>query len=47
MVRYGLGQTGAQVFRDTPAALLPVYMTTVLGVPAWLAGLVILLPSCG
>ncbi len=45
MVRYGLGQTGAQVFRDTPAALLPVYMTTVLGVPAWLAGLVILLPK--
>ena len=44
MLRYGVGQTGAQIFRDTPAALLPVYLTTVLGVPAWLAGVAILVP---
>lgn len=45
MLRYGMGQTGAQVFRDTPAALLPVYMTTILGVEPWLAGLAILIPK--
>ncbi|MFC6198370.1 MFS transporter [Ponticaulis profundi] len=45
MVRYGIGQTGAQIFRDTPAALLPVFMTTMLGIPAWIAGLVILIPK--
>lgn len=45
MMRYGVGQTGAQIFRDTPAALLPVFMTTILGVPAWMAGVAILLPK--
>lgn len=45
MLRYGFGQMGAQIFRDTPAALLPVYMTTVLGIPAWLAGVAILIPK--
>lgn len=45
LLRYGLGQTGAQIFRDTPAALLPVFMTTILGIPAWIAGLAILLPK--
>lgn len=45
MLRYGVGQTGAQIFRDTPAALLPVFMTTMLGVPAWMAGVAILLPK--
>lgn len=45
MLRYGVGQTGVQLFRDTPAALLPVFMTTMLGVPAWIAGLAILLPK--
>lgn len=45
VLRYGVGQLGAQVFRDTPAVLLPLFMTTMLGVPAWLAGLVVLLPK--
>ncbi len=45
MLRYGVGQTGAQIFRDTPAALLPVFMTTMLGIPAWLAGVTILVPK--
>ena len=45
MLRYGIGQTGAQMFRDIPAALLPVFMTTMLGIPAWIGGLVILLPK--
>ncbi|MBB5687728.1 MFS transporter [Sphingobium boeckii] len=45
MLRYGIGQTGAQVFRDTPAALIPLFMTTMLGVPAWIAGLAVLLPK--
>jgi GPH family glycoside/pentoside/hexuronide:cation symporter len=42
---YGIGQLGAQIFRDTPAVLLPVFMTTMLGVPAWLSGFAILLPK--
>ena len=45
VVQYGAGQFGAQIFRDTPAALLPVFMTTILGVPAWLAGICILIPK--
>ena len=45
VLRYGVGQLGAQVFRDTPAVLLPLFMTTMLGVPAWLAGLVVLIPK--
>jgi GPH family glycoside/pentoside/hexuronide:cation symporter len=45
MIRYGAGQLGAQVFRDTPAVLLPIFMTTMLGVPAWLAGLAVLVPK--
>lgn len=45
LLRYGLGQTGAQIFRDTPAALLPVFMTTILGIPAWMAGAAILIPK--
>ncbi|HWU03287.1 MAG TPA: MFS transporter [Novosphingobium sp.] len=45
VLRYGAGQMGAQVFRDTPAVLLPLFMTTMLGVPAWLAGLVVLVPK--
>ncbi|WP_237713897.1 MFS transporter [Novosphingobium sp. Rr 2-17] len=43
--RYGTGQLGAQVFRDTPAVLLPLFLTTMLGVQAWLAGLVVLIPK--
>ena len=42
MVFYGMGQTGAQLFRDSPAALLPLFMTTMLGVTPWLAGVVVL-----
>lgn len=42
LIGYGIGQTGAQVFRDTPAVLLPVFLTTMLGVPAWLSGFVVL-----
>ena len=45
MLRYGWGMLGAQIFRDTPAALLPIFMTTMLGVPAWLSGIVILIPK--
>jgi len=45
VLRYGIGQLGAQVFRDTPAVLLPLFMTTMLGVPPWLAGLVVLVPK--
>lgn len=45
VLRYGVGQLGAQIFRDTPAVLLPLFMTTMLGVPAWLAGLVVLVPK--
>lgn len=42
---YGTGQLGAQIFRDTPAVLLPIFMTTMLGIPAWLSGIVILVPK--
>lgn len=42
---YGIGQLGAQIFRDTPAVLLPIFMTTMLGIPAWLAGIAILVPK--
>lgn len=45
LLRYGVGQLGAQVFRDTPAVLLPLFLTTMLGVQAWLAGLVVLVPK--
>ena len=42
---YGSGQTGAQLFRDAPAALLPLFMTTMLGVSPWLAGVAVLVPK--
>jgi GPH family glycoside/pentoside/hexuronide:cation symporter len=45
LFRYGAGQLGAQIFRDTPAVLLPLFMTTMLGVQAWMAGLVVLVPK--
>lgn len=45
VLRYGAGQLGAQIFRDTPAVLLPLFMTTMLGIPAWLSGIVILIPK--
>lgn len=44
-LRFGIGQLGAQLFRDTPAVLLPLFLITMLAVPAWLAGLVVLLPK--
>ncbi len=45
MLLYGFGQTGAQLLRDSPAALLPLFMTTMLGVSPWLAGIVVLVPK--
>jgi hypothetical protein len=33
-VGYGAGQVGGQILRDTPALILPIYMTTVLGMEA-------------
>lgn len=45
MLQYASGQAGAQVIRDTPTVLLPVFMATMLGVPPWLAGLAVLLPK--
>jgi GPH family glycoside/pentoside/hexuronide:cation symporter len=45
MLNYGVGQVGAQLFRDCPAVLLPIFMSTMLGVPPWLAGLAILAPK--
>jgi len=42
-VGYGAGQIGGQILRDTPALILPIYMTTVLGLEAALAGLVIMI----
>ena len=42
-VGYGAGQIGGQILRDTPALILPIYMTTVLGMEAALAGLVIII----
>lgn len=44
-VGYGFGAIGGQIFRDTPALILPVYMITVLGIPAWMAGIAILIPK--
>jgi GPH family glycoside/pentoside/hexuronide:cation symporter len=44
-LRFGVGQLGAQLFRDTPAVLLPLFLVTMLAVPAWLAGLVVLIPK--
>ena len=35
---YGVGQIGGQILRDTPALILPIYMTTVLGMEAALGG---------
>lgn len=42
-VGYGAGQIGGQILRDTPALILPIYMTTVIGLEAALAGLVIII----
>ncbi len=45
LMGYGVGQVGGQIFRDTPAVLLPIFLSTMLGVPAWMAGASILLPK--
>lgn len=45
MLQYASGQAGAQVIRDTPTVLLPVFMATMLGVSPWLAGLAVLIPK--
>lgn len=42
MLAYGTGMLGTQIFRDMPAVLLPMFMATMLGVPAWLTGVVVL-----
>jgi GPH family glycoside/pentoside/hexuronide:cation symporter len=42
-VGYGAGQIGGQILRDTPALILPFYMTSVIGMEAALAGLVIMI----
>jgi GPH family glycoside/pentoside/hexuronide:cation symporter len=42
-VGYGAGQIGGQILRDTPALILPIFMTTVLGLEAALAALVIII----
>ena len=42
-VGYGVGQVGGQILRDTPSLILPIYMATVLGMEAALAGLVIVI----
>ncbi len=39
---YGAGMLGTQIFRDMPAVLLPMFMATMLGIPAWLTGIVVL-----
>lgn len=44
-IGYGIGAIGGQIFRDTPALILPIYMITVLGIPAWMAGIAILIPK--
>lgn len=40
---YGVGQVGGQILRDTPSLILPLYMTTVLGMEPALAGLSIMI----
>lgn len=42
---YGIGQIGGQIMRDTPALLLPFFMTSVLGLDAFLMSYVILIPK--
>lgn len=42
-VGYGVGQIGGQILRDTPSLILPIYMTTVLGMEPALAGLSIMI----
>ena len=42
-IGYGAGQIGGQILRDTPALILPIFMTTVLGLEAALAALVIII----
>ncbi|MEO8443962.1 MAG: MFS transporter, partial [Gammaproteobacteria bacterium] len=40
---YGVGQIGGQILRDAPALILPIYLTTVLGLEPALAGLAIII----
>ncbi len=42
---YGVGQIGGQIMRDTPALLLPFFMTSILGLEAFLMSYVILIPK--
>jgi GPH family glycoside/pentoside/hexuronide:cation symporter len=45
LLKFGVGQIGAQIFRDVPATLLPLFFTTMLGVEPWLGGVAILIPK--
>ena len=40
---YGVGQIGGQILRDTPAFILPLYMSVIIGLNPFLQGLVILI----
>src|SRR5262245_63297305 len=42
-IGYGVGQIGGQILRDTPALILPIYLTTVLGLEPFMAGLAIMI----
>lgn len=42
---WGCGQIAVQIFRDVPSLLLLFYMTQVLAIPAFMAGIAIFLPK--
>lgn len=44
-IGYGVGSVSTATFSTVPGLLLLFYMTNVLAVPAWLAGLVVFLPK--
>lgn len=45
LVRYALGSAGMGVYVTVPGLLLLYFLTDTLGVPAWLAGLALLVPK--
>ncbi|MGV9772801.1 MFS transporter [Streptosporangium sp. NPDC003464] len=44
-IGYGIGSVSTATFSTVPGLLLLFYMTNVLAVPAWLAGIVVFLPK--
>ncbi|OUC88295.1 MFS transporter [Streptosporangium minutum] len=44
-IGYGIGSVSTATFSTVPGLLLLFYMTNVLAVPAWIAGLVVFLPK--